>query len=292
MQIQLSYDDFCKKYFKKAMEFASNTIGKTIKKYGQLDPHIDVESVKSTGVIYALDKVFRTYDVDHGEVEDYLYIVVRNAVISALAKETTAVNRFRPTARKKKQADPDIQDAQTPEEKKKIARRKKDAPLDGRFIPVAGTAGDDGQKFEPHDYWKPYGYLEQKDKAICRLEAAIRKLIPTEQKVINLYLADKKTYVQEFLKLYPTKSANAVYQILNSAKANLAKLMGGKRPDYRDIYMPSSRARTIYDVPFENVRGSNDYNFQRRRQRAADAHLTGGMDYGAMAEKLYDEMVK
>lgn len=72
---------------------------------------------------------------------------------------------------------------------------------------------------------------------------------------------------------------------LDLAKAKLAKMMGGAKPDYRDVYIPSGEAAKDA-IKMEPV----DRNLERRRARAIKREMGTQVNYMGIAQKLYTSM--
>ena len=79
-----------------------------------------------------------------------------------------------------------------------------------------------------------------------------------------------------------TKSQGMIRARLKRAQAALAKMMGGAKPDYRDIYIPSGKEAKDA-VKIEPV----DRNLERRRARAIKREMGTQINYYGIAEKLY-----
>ena len=80
------------------------------------------------------------------------------------------------------------------------------------------------------------------------------------------------------------RTRNVVSVRCNRAITMLGKMMDDARCDYRDLYVPS--VQKAPDQPSEPIRSINDYNFIRRRQRAARKSITSGIDYRELAKSL------
>ena len=62
--------------------------------------------------------------------------------------------------------------------------------------------------------------------------------------------------------------------------------MGGAKPDYRDVYIPTGEFREDA-VQVEE----GDRNLERRRTRAIKRELGAQMDYRQISTGLYDKLV-
>lgn len=246
----MTYDQFCTAYYAKAMNVADITIANQIKKNGKIHPSIDVDNVKTLGVTYALQKAFDTYDVDRekkASLNAYLSTLVHNCVLTELKKESTAVN-----AKNKWSLDklPDV------------------GKLD---------MNERGKAFR--DYMQYDGRYERKEEVIAKLMKCVKKLNPVDQVIIECWMRNWRTYTKDALEElgWPEDKGGVVQTRRNRAMAALKQMMGGQKPDYRDIMAPTTHA---------------DYNAVRRRRRAAKAQITGRIDYERLGNDLYDMLVE
>ena len=248
MIIDIDYKTFCDRYFEAARKAADDAIAWHVKKYGALNPAIDVELVKDLGVSYGLEKAYNTYDVDHeskAKVRTYLSFVVRNCVLTELRKEVTAVG----------------------------AKKRIDAPID---------------IFQGREYLAYSRRFEKKEELIAQLMQADQKLSGVDQIIIHCWmLYPKGDYIKQALSelgLEDTpRTRNMVSVRCLRSMEMLKKQMAGVRSDYRDIYVPIRRKDASDQKP-----ESADYNFVRRRQRAAKKSITDGIDYDGMTKALGD----
>ena len=98
MITDLTYDDFCKKYFLEARRAADVTVANFIKENGQPHRSIDLELVKDSAMVYALRKAYDRFDSDNekaASVETFLSVIIHNQVMTELRKEGRAVGADR-----------------------------------------------------------------------------------------------------------------------------------------------------------------------------------------------------
>lgn len=278
MIIVQTFEEFCSKWYDKAMKVADITITKIEKKNGPISASIDLDSVKAVGVTYALEKTYNTYDVDnerHASVETYLSTLVRNCVITELGKETTAVKRAHGVSK---------------------PRRDKYTVKYSSVTPGMPQKGSTGKVFEPHDYVETYGWAGRKEEVLAELTGLLKKLPPMDQVVLANWMEDERTYIAksiEALGLEDTKRNRDMLSLRrNRALKALKDMMGGKRPDYRDIYIPSGHLRDLdgMESEYSGVERA-DRNFERRRERAARAHITREINYKSFSESAYRKLV-
>jgi hypothetical protein len=74
----------------------------------------------------------------------------------------------------------------------------------------------------------------------------------------------------------------------------LRDLMGGKRPNYRDIYIPSGKYKDADGMAgkYSSRDAVGDRNFERRRSRAATTYITRNVDYEAFSENVCKKMLR
>ena len=155
-----------------------------------------------------------------------------------------------------------------------------------RVVTGVKGRGSDLVKPEAHTYMYAGGASERKEPVIERMVACIQKLNPMAQVILNCWMYEKDNYVNKSLELLgyeiTTKSQGMIRARLKRAQAALAKMMGGSKPDYRDIYIPSGKEAKDA-VKMEPV----DRNLERRRARAIKREMGTQINYYGIAEKLY-----
>ena len=275
MPLEISFNDFCKLHINEAMSMASYLIREIDDPEGKgkqhnIHPLIDKDSVKAIAVSYTLDKVYKTYDVNHergASIRTYMYQILKNCIITELKKARTDLKRNHPETIKRK--DP-----------------VRDSLTEKRIVTGVKGRGSDLIKPEAHTYMNVSGVSERKEQVIERMVACIQKLNPMDQVILNCWMYEKDNYVNKALELLgfeiTTKSQGVIRARLKRAQAALAKMMGGAKPDYRDIYIPSGKEAKDA-VKIEPV----DRNLERRRARAIKREMGTQINYYGIAEKLY-----
>lgn len=279
MKIIQSFEEFCNLWYKKAMSVADITIAKVEKKNGPFGKSLDIDSVKALGVTYALEKTFNTYDIDndrHASIETYLSTLVRNCVLTELGKETTAVKRAHAFVKPK-------------EDKYKV----KYSTLMGG-IPQRGNIG---RIAEPHDYVQAYGWVERKEEALEKLVDLLKKLPPIDQVVLSNWMNDERSYLEKSIDALGLEDSKRTRDMLslrrNRALKALRDMMGGKRPNYRDIYIPAGNMKDADGMEAQYLEMErSDRNFERRRERAAKAYITRSINYKSFSESAYNKLIK
>lgn len=275
MKLEITFDDFVNKYYAQALGLADITIANYISKYGNISSYIDVELVKQIATSYGLEKVYKSYDGDRenaASLKTYMSKVIHNCVISELQKAWTDVKRNHPELVKPK---------------KRTCADIKYKSHDTRFRSI----GDDGYKKDPHNYMEVSGVYERKEKVIARMNECIKKLLPEDQIILKFWADSEGNYVERVLEYRKIENNKQTQQMVRTrchrALKELKKLMGGMKPNYRDIYVPSGEFRKAA-VEAEPV----DKNLERRRARAIRLNLSEHIDYQKTTSKLYDKIIK
>lgn len=273
MPINITYREFCSLYYADAVTALNNIVKDYIKAHGSINRHIDLGLVKQLTLTYSLERVYQKYDVERegaASVKTFLNKVMYNCFLTELQKQWTEVKRNHPELVKVKD---------------KVRDQIK---YKGIMTGVRG-AGDDGVKWEPHTYASASDVYERKEDVINKLMECIQKLNPTDQIILDCWMNEKRNYVDKALErlgLDITKqSQGMIRRRLDLAKAKLAKMMGGAKPDYRDVYIPSGEAAkdAIKMEP-------GDRNLERRRARAIKREMGTQVNYMGIAQKLYTSM--
>ena len=252
MKIDLDYKTFCALYYDDARKAADKTIAGQVAKHGKLNAAIDVELVKDLGISYGLERVYNTFDVDHeskARVRSYLYTVVHNCVLTELGKESTAVQ-----AKKRKQSMAD-------------------------FVQDPYTLGRPGAQRGFRDYIEYSGKFERKEEMIAQMLVCLKKLNGVDQVILDCWMNyPKSEYAAEAIFQLGLednlRTRNMVSVRCFRAIEKLQSMMKGVRTDYRDIYVPLRHD------------SNSDYNYIRRRKRAATKSIAGGIDYQGLSNVL------
>ena len=274
MTFGISYDEFSNRYFALGMELADITIAQYIKKNGSISQYIDVELVKQVGVSFALERVYNKYDVDRegaASLKTYMGTVVHNAVISELQKAWTDVKKSHPELVKKKD-------------------KVRDSIKYKAIATGVSSMVNQVEKRDPHNYMEASDVYERKEKVLDKMMECLQKLSPTDQVILKYWMEDDVNYVERTLEHFGIESSTKSHQMVrtrcNRAKERLKKLMGGAKPDYRDVYIPTGEFREDA-VQVEE----GDRNLERRRTRAIKRELGAQMDYRQISTGLYDKLV-
>ena len=264
MNIELDYKSFCDMYYKAAEQVADITIAEHVKKHGQLNRSIDVELVKDLGISYGLEKVYNTYDIDHesnAKVKTYLSKVVRNCVLTELGKESTAVG----------------------------AKRRPGKSMDSMII-VATIGGNLASLESFSGSFRTSGRFEKKEDLIAKMLECLKKLNGVDQVILRCWMVYPKgeytdMAIEELGWDNNKRNRNVVNVRCNRAITMLGKMMEGIRSDYRDIYI-SGVQKKLEPTSEPKESSSVDYNFIRRRQRAAKNAIASKIDYVGLAKTL------
>lgn len=265
----LTLSQFITRYYVDAVR----ALNKIVYDYAQankgISPYIDLEMVKHLTIVYSLEKVYLTYDVERegsASINTYLNKVLYNCFRSELMKQWTQVKRNHP-------------------ELVKVKDKVRDSIVSPAVITEARPAGKDGSKREAHTYMEAYGTNERKEEVIGRLVECIKKLNPADQIILDCWMHEKRNYVAAALERLgiesTTKSQSMIRQRFDRIKDRLFKMMGGAKPDYRDIYIPRGEAArdAIKIEPAER-------NTARRRSRAVKKEMGSQIDYQKIATEI------
>ena len=275
MAQELSYDAFCNQYVNEAMKIASLAMKKINDPDGKgkeyrIHPLVDQDYIKAVAVSYSLDKVYKTYDVNHSSgasIRTYFNTIIERCIITELKKAWTDIKRNHP-------------------EYVKVKDPARDRISEKRILTGINGGGSDLAKRDAHTYLHIEGDLVRKEKVHDEIAACIQKLNPTDQIILNCWKYEEDSYVNKALELLgfeiTPKSQTMIRARLKRALALLNKMMGGEKPNYRDIYFPSSKDMEGLSN-FEPI----DRNLQRRRERVVKRELSTQIDYMGIAEKLY-----
>lgn len=155
MMTEWTWNEFCELYFDTAKKSAEIYLQKQARKLGGLDRRVDLDYVRDSAALTAMEKAYAHYDASKGaKITTYLSTLVHNEIVDLLEKESKAAAVQR-----------DIDDVKS----------------------VIKALADE----ESSDA----GSSEAVKKLIPRLQAAIDKLSPSDQVILNYYLEDKSSYV-------------------------------------------------------------------------------------------------
>lgn len=255
MNLQITYEEFCKQYYKFARVVANDAITDHVLSHGKIDARLDIDLIKDLAICYALEKVYATYDVDyenHPTVNAYLRKVTYRAVLTQMEKEGVAV------------------------------KGGKGQSID--FF-IKG-----GKEYRVGDYIKYENRYERKEEALAKLMEYVRKLMPIDQMIIGFWMVEKRTYVEKVLEELGMednkRNRNIIYIRQCKALGLLRQMMGGVKPDYRDIYIHVPGVSRDE----KEAAAALDSNAVRRRRRTATAYITRNVDLKQAAENIYKEL--
>jgi DNA-directed RNA polymerase specialized sigma24 family protein len=153
-----TWNEFCELYFDSAKKSAEIYLQKQARKLGGLDRRVDLDYVRDSAVLTAMEKAYAHYDASKGaKITTYLATLVHNEIVDLVEKESKAAAAQR-----------DIDEVKTAV--KALKALADEAPSDT-------------------------GSSDARAKLIPRLRAAIEKLSPSDQIILNYYLEDKSSYV-------------------------------------------------------------------------------------------------
>ena len=157
MMTEWTWNEFCELYFDSAKKSAEINLQKQARKLGGLDRRVDLDYVRDSAVLTAMEKAYAHYDASKGaKITTYLATLVHNEIVDLVEKESKAAAAQR-----------DIDEVKT---------AIKALALADEGLSDSGTAA-------------------ARMKLIPRLRAAIEKLSPSDQIILNYYLEDKSSYV-------------------------------------------------------------------------------------------------
>ena len=155
MKTEWTWNEFCELYFDSAKKSAEIYLQKQARKLGGLDRRVDLDYVRDSAVLTAMEKAYAHYDASKGaKITTYLATLVHNEIVDLVEKESKAAAAQR-----------DIDEVKT----------------------AIKALADEGSSDS--------GTAAARMKLIPRLRAAIEKLSPSDQIILNYYLEDKSSYV-------------------------------------------------------------------------------------------------
>lgn len=158
MKTEWTWNEFCELYYDTAKKSAEIYLQKQVRKLKGVDRRVDLDYVRDSAALTAMEKAYAHFDASRGaKITTFLSTLVHNEIVDQLEKESKAAA-----------VQQDIDDVKTAV--KALKALAKEAPSD------AGSAA-------------------ARAKLIPRLRAAIDKLSPGDQIILNYYLEDKDTYV-------------------------------------------------------------------------------------------------
>ena len=196
MMNELTWNEFCELYFDTAKRYAGIHLNNWKKKQGSINRHVDEEYVVDCAVLTALEKTYCHFDASRG------------AKITTYLS-TVVHNELVDTLKKESnaaQAQSDIEDV------KKYIRTLEDE--------------DESTALSQ----------EAKARLIPILTAAVERLSPSDQVILNYYLEDKSTYIDKSTEALHVRR-NYVSLRCHRIMKLLPKLMGITRDEYINVYL-------------------------------------------------------
>ena len=158
MMTEWTWNEFCELYFDTAKKSAEIYLQKQVRKLKGVDRRVDLDYVRDSAALTAMEKAYAHFDASRGaKITTFLSTLVHNEIVDQLEKESKAAA-----------VQQDIDDVKTAV--KALKALANEAPSDT-------------------------GSSDARAKLIPRLRAAIDKLSPGDQIILNYYLEDKDTYV-------------------------------------------------------------------------------------------------
>ena len=157
MKTEWTWNEFCELYYDTAKKSAEINLQKQVRKLGGVDRRVDLDYVRDSAALTAMEKAYAHFDASRGaKITTFLSTLVHNEIVDQLEKESKAAAAQR-----------DIDDVKSAIKALALAE---------------GGSSDAGS-------------AAARAKLIPRLRAAIDKLSPGDQIILNYYLEDKDTYV-------------------------------------------------------------------------------------------------
>ena len=157
MMTEWTWNEFCELYFDTAKKSAEIYLQKQARKLGGLDRRVDLDYVRDSAALTAMEKAYAHYDASKGaKITTYLSTLVHNEIVDLLEKESKAAAVQR-----------DLDDVKS----------------------AIKALADEGSSDAPS--------AAARTKLIPRLQAAIDKLSPSDQVILNYYLEDKSSYIEK-----------------------------------------------------------------------------------------------
>ena len=158
----------------------------------------------------------------------------------------------------------------------------------------AGTFGGKKKLGAFREYIESGRKYEKKEELIEQMLECMKRLSGEDQVILRCWMIyPKREYtdraLEELGRPNNSRTRNVISVRRDRAIEKLRKMMDGARSDYRDIYVPSVRNAPSQPSDSGNL-SSLDYNFVRRRQRAARKSITSGIDYRDLAKSLSASM--
>ena len=248
MMTDLTWNEFCELYFETARDYADIHIGRLLKK-GTQNKRVDLTYVKDAAVLSALEKAYAHFDSKRGtKIKSFLSTLVHNEIVDEMDKES-----------KRTAAQRDVADVIT--------------DIRGRKT-VLSVEKDDKSP-------------DVRVELISRLRAAIEKLSPSDQVILNYYLEDKSSYIARSVEALNV-SENYVSVRRNRLFSMLPKLMEMTRRDYMQFcYEGDGALICSEDLVLYNVVSEKNITVTRSLRPNP---ILPSLNLDVMAERLVGQM--
>ena len=160
MKTEMTWNEFCELYFDTAKKAAEIYLQKQKNKLGQINPRVDLDYVRDTAVLSAMEKAYAKYDSSKGaKITTFLSTLVHNSIVDTLEKESKEAAKQQ-----------DIDDVKTII--KDIAEEGSDgSEARKKLIPRLREAID---KLSPSDQIILFHYLEDKKNYVAKSAEALQ----------------------------------------------------------------------------------------------------------------------
>ena len=234
----LSYNEFCGKYFITANRSADIAVSNFIKKYGVPHQSIDLEVIKDSATEYALEKAFNHFDASkNASIETYLFTIIHNRIITELGKESKAIKAGNPLSL-------DQNDRLRVKVEGRSDEQESDED-DSMDILEVGKSGS------------------SRAKMISRLQECIKKLSPEDQIILGCWMKSPDTYTDDALKAlgWGSEKRASVQGHKKRALDSLRKMLEkkSKTPNTQESTLePKQAALQYYDLKLKGIKNLVD----------------------------------
>ena len=197
MITDLTWNEFCERYYETARQTARHYLERQRKKLGGFHRLVDEDYVLDAAILSGLEKTFQNYSAARGvKITTFLSRIIHNEIVDELTRESRS------------------------------AARKDD--LDALRTAVQNFGESPSE--------------EKREQLLALMAAAIRQLSPSDQVILNYYLEDKSSYIENSVKeLAVTPNYVSVRRL--RIFALLPKLMGLSREQYSALLYASDNLR-------------------------------------------------
>ena len=155
MITDLTWNEFCERYYETARQTARHYLYRQKNKSGGFHRLVDEDYVLDSAVLTGLEKTYQNFNASRGvKITTYLSRIIHNEIVDELTRES------------------------------KEAERKDD--LDALRTAVQSFGESPSE--------------EKREQLLARMTAAIRQLSPSDQVILNYYLEDQSSYIENSVK--------------------------------------------------------------------------------------------